>query len=197
MDAVKIYAELARICNEQSREQGLHVPEKGKTFAGEAREETVAWSKDLCSAVFSWYNLRGRCATALPRCLCPLATFHRHWQQGRGFCYSVVEPFCRKITLFTAIRKWSNYINHDGDAYMVTTSTSKISLNHLFDVFTLYFNTSNLLQTCSKTDQVMTKYKNFKSGRGCCGERRLPTKDQNIVGKLPPSVGCQVKRRHR
>jgi hypothetical protein len=33
-------------CNEQSREQGLHVPEKGKTFAGEVREETVAWSKD-------------------------------------------------------------------------------------------------------------------------------------------------------
>ena len=32
--------------NEQSREQGLHVPEKGKTFAGEVREETVAWSKD-------------------------------------------------------------------------------------------------------------------------------------------------------
>ncbi|EAL5076483.1 hypothetical protein DPY39_09115 [Campylobacter jejuni] len=25
---------------------GLHVPEKGKTFAGEVREETVAWSKD-------------------------------------------------------------------------------------------------------------------------------------------------------
>ncbi|EOA2862731.1 relaxase/mobilization nuclease domain-containing protein [Campylobacter upsaliensis] len=33
-------------CNEQSWEQGLHVPEKGKTFAGEVREETVAWSKD-------------------------------------------------------------------------------------------------------------------------------------------------------
>lgn len=33
-------------CNEQSREQGLHVPEKGKTFSGEEREETVAWSKD-------------------------------------------------------------------------------------------------------------------------------------------------------
>lgn len=33
-------------CNEQSREQGLHVPEKGKTFYGEEREETVAWSKD-------------------------------------------------------------------------------------------------------------------------------------------------------
>ncbi|EHR9931370.1 hypothetical protein AB2S64_001752, partial [Campylobacter jejuni] len=24
----------------------MHVPEKGKTFAGEVREETVAWSKD-------------------------------------------------------------------------------------------------------------------------------------------------------
>lgn len=33
-------------CNEQSREQGFHVPEKGKTFYGEEREETVAWSKD-------------------------------------------------------------------------------------------------------------------------------------------------------
>jgi hypothetical protein len=33
-------------CNEQSRQQGLHVPEKGKTFSGEEREETVAWSKD-------------------------------------------------------------------------------------------------------------------------------------------------------
>jgi hypothetical protein len=33
-------------CNEQSREQGLHVPEKGKTFEGAEREETVAWSKD-------------------------------------------------------------------------------------------------------------------------------------------------------
>ena len=31
---------------DRSREQGLHVPEKGKTFAGEVREETVAWSKD-------------------------------------------------------------------------------------------------------------------------------------------------------
>lgn len=33
-------------CNEQSQQQGLHVPEKGKTFSGEEREETVAWSKD-------------------------------------------------------------------------------------------------------------------------------------------------------
>ena len=33
-------------CNEQSRQQGLHVPEKGKTFEGADREETVAWSKD-------------------------------------------------------------------------------------------------------------------------------------------------------
>lgn len=32
-------------CNEQSRQQGLHVPEKGKTFSGEEREETVAWNK--------------------------------------------------------------------------------------------------------------------------------------------------------
>ena len=38
--------DLKERCNEQSWEQGLHVPEKGKTFAGEAREETVAWSKD-------------------------------------------------------------------------------------------------------------------------------------------------------
>ena len=29
-------------CNEQSRQQGLHVPEKGKTFSG----ETVAWNKE-------------------------------------------------------------------------------------------------------------------------------------------------------
>lgn len=33
-------------CNEQSRQQGLHVPEKGKTFSGEEREETVAWKKE-------------------------------------------------------------------------------------------------------------------------------------------------------
>ncbi|MEL1097867.1 hypothetical protein AADW29_09255, partial [Campylobacter coli] len=38
--------DLKERCNEQSWEQGLHVPEKGKTFAGEVREETVAWSKD-------------------------------------------------------------------------------------------------------------------------------------------------------
>ena len=38
--------DLKERCNEQSREQSLHVPEKGKTFAGEVREETVAWSKD-------------------------------------------------------------------------------------------------------------------------------------------------------
>ena len=33
-------------CNEQSRQQWLHVPEKGKTFSGEEREETVAWNKE-------------------------------------------------------------------------------------------------------------------------------------------------------
>ena len=33
-------------CNEQSRQQGLHVPEKGMTFSGEEREETVAWEKE-------------------------------------------------------------------------------------------------------------------------------------------------------
>ena len=33
-------------CNEQSRQQGLHIPEKGKTFSGEEREETVAWNKE-------------------------------------------------------------------------------------------------------------------------------------------------------
>ena len=38
--------ELKERCNAQSREQGLHVPEKGKTFEGEDREETVAWKKD-------------------------------------------------------------------------------------------------------------------------------------------------------
>ena len=38
--------DLKERCNEQSREQGLHVPEKGKTFSGEEREETVAWNMD-------------------------------------------------------------------------------------------------------------------------------------------------------
>lgn len=33
-------------CNEQSLLQGLHVAEKGKTYEGEERTETVAWSKD-------------------------------------------------------------------------------------------------------------------------------------------------------
>ncbi|EOJ9090554.1 hypothetical protein ACM5RN_001973, partial [Campylobacter coli] len=31
--------DLKERCNEQSWEQGLHVPEKGKTFAGEADRE--------------------------------------------------------------------------------------------------------------------------------------------------------------
>lgn len=39
-------ADLKERCNEQSREQGLHVPEKGKTFGGAEREETTAWNKD-------------------------------------------------------------------------------------------------------------------------------------------------------
>ena len=38
--------ELKERCNAQSREQGLHVPEKGKTFEGTEREETVAWKKE-------------------------------------------------------------------------------------------------------------------------------------------------------
>ena len=38
--------ELKERCNAQSREQGLHVPEKGKTFEGAEREETVAWKKE-------------------------------------------------------------------------------------------------------------------------------------------------------
>ena len=38
--------DLKERCNTQSREQGLHVPEKGKTFEGAEREETVAWKKD-------------------------------------------------------------------------------------------------------------------------------------------------------
>ncbi len=37
--------ELKERCNAQSREQGLHVSEKGKTFEGAEREETVAWKK--------------------------------------------------------------------------------------------------------------------------------------------------------
>lgn len=32
--------------NEQSRQQGLHVPEKGKTFEGKEREETSAYTKE-------------------------------------------------------------------------------------------------------------------------------------------------------
>ena len=35
--------DLKERCNEQSREQGLHVPEKGKTFAGEVREEILRY----------------------------------------------------------------------------------------------------------------------------------------------------------
>lgn len=38
--------DLKERCNAQSRNQGLHVPEKGKTFEGTEREETVAWKKD-------------------------------------------------------------------------------------------------------------------------------------------------------
>lgn len=38
--------DLKNRCNEQSIEQGLHVSEKGKTFEGEERTETVAWNKD-------------------------------------------------------------------------------------------------------------------------------------------------------
>lgn len=38
--------DLKERCNEQSRGQGLHVPEKGKTFEGVEREETVAWKKE-------------------------------------------------------------------------------------------------------------------------------------------------------
>lgn len=33
-------------CNEQSRQQGLSVPEKGKTYSGTEREETSAYNKD-------------------------------------------------------------------------------------------------------------------------------------------------------
>ena len=42
----KDLVDLKNRCNEQSIQQGLHVPEKGKTFFGQEREETVAWSKD-------------------------------------------------------------------------------------------------------------------------------------------------------
>lgn len=41
--------DLARLkarSNEQSRQQGLHVPEKGKTFEGKKREETSAYTKE-------------------------------------------------------------------------------------------------------------------------------------------------------
>lgn len=39
-------SDLKNRCNQQSREQGLHVPEKGKTFEGQDREELVAWTKE-------------------------------------------------------------------------------------------------------------------------------------------------------
>lgn len=42
----KDLADLKYRCNEQSRQQGLHVPEKGKTFSGKEREDTVAWNKE-------------------------------------------------------------------------------------------------------------------------------------------------------
>lgn len=38
--------DLKKRCNEQCREQGLHIAQKGKTFEGAEREETVAYSKD-------------------------------------------------------------------------------------------------------------------------------------------------------
>ena len=38
--------ELKERCNAQSQDQGLHIPEKGKTFEGAEREETVAWKKE-------------------------------------------------------------------------------------------------------------------------------------------------------
>ena len=46
--AVQKTADLLRVDDSdrmEDAEQGLHVPEKGKTFAGEVREETVAWSE--------------------------------------------------------------------------------------------------------------------------------------------------------
>lgn len=42
----KDLADIKERCNEQSRQQELHVPEKGKTYSGEEREETVAWNKE-------------------------------------------------------------------------------------------------------------------------------------------------------
>lgn len=39
-------SEMKRLCNEQSKKQNLHVPERGKTFAGEERESVVAWTKE-------------------------------------------------------------------------------------------------------------------------------------------------------
>ena len=38
--------DLKKRCNEQCREQGLHIAQKGKTFEGKDREETTAYSKD-------------------------------------------------------------------------------------------------------------------------------------------------------
>lgn len=42
----KDLVDLKERCNKQSMEQGLHVPEKGRTFSGEIREDTVAYKKD-------------------------------------------------------------------------------------------------------------------------------------------------------
>ena len=39
-------SDLKERCNQQSRQQGLHVPEKGKTFEGAEREETSAYTKE-------------------------------------------------------------------------------------------------------------------------------------------------------
>lgn len=41
-DLKQMKADSDRLC----MEQGLHITEKGKTFSGEVREETVAWDKD-------------------------------------------------------------------------------------------------------------------------------------------------------
>ena len=38
--------DLKERCNKQSREQGLHVPEKGKTFSGEERKEISSYTKE-------------------------------------------------------------------------------------------------------------------------------------------------------
>lgn len=96
--------DLKERCNEQSREQGLHVPEKGKTFSGEEREETVAWNKDTYNIlkqaeqgkVKSYVQeADGRSQGGTVR----EAAFHGNFPAGDE---QSARPFCRDKNLRTA-----------------------------------------------------------------------------------------------